>query len=255
VAETREPERVVYDYGQFKNAPGTSAVPGVRDTFFGPRDKAFADFHARDMTRIRGTNLWYYVLDDQNRRVDGDRPLSDAEHRRDITTPEDTDVDPFQRKAHAGFALYGERVKMVKRLDSVRRQVEPDWPYLDPILVRGLVFEVDHENEPDERGVIYVRRATLELARVLCEREWKFQPRPGDIVRFEKLLDQYMDVEDVHRAEDKRFGGDGFFVVYKLTLVKSSKYEPQRKIAVRKQTVDGEAPPNEPVDPNPGKLS
>lgn len=251
MANVRLPKIVTYDYGLFKTLPGTSGAAGVSDTFFGPRNKALVDFHARNMTRLRGTNAFYYVLADQNRLIDGDRPLSNSDEDGLITTPEGTETSPFQLKRHAGFALYGERLIIGERLDSVRREVQPDWPYKDPIKVRGVLYEIEHEQEADERAAIYVKRGTYDIARVLCEREWEMQPRPGDVLRFNKLSNQYMDVEDVSRDEH-RWGGDGFFVVYKLLLVKSSKYEPQRKIAEGKLI---ESPTNDPVEPNPGKLS
>jgi hypothetical protein len=234
----------------FKTMPGTSGTAGVHDTFFGPRDKAYVDFQARNITRVRGTNAYYYVKEDQNRRIDGDYPLSNAYEEGRIMKPEGADPDPFARHGHAGFALYGENVKVGRRIDSAQREVQLDWPYLDPILVRGILYELEHDQDPDERGVIYTRRASFDLARVLCDREWDFQPRVGDVVRLTKLADRYMDIEDVQRDEH-RWGGDGFFVVYKLILVKSSKYEPQRKIAERKLS----DPPENPGDPNPGDLS
>ncbi len=261
MAETREPKKAPFPYGQFKGLPGTAATNGVRNTFFGRRDKLYADFTARDTVRLSGINVWYYVLDDQNRRVDGDRPISNAGERRNITTSEGTGPDPFQRTRHAGFALYGERVRLGQPLksSSVLQEVEPDWPYLEPLLVRGVLTEPEHEEEPDERGVIYVRRARFHLARIMCEQEWDFQPQPGDIVRFEKIADQYMDVNEVTRDET-RFSTDGFFVSYILSLVKSSKYEPQRKIASRKQATtepapQGMPPPNPAADPTAPDIS
>lgn len=251
MADVRQPKPVTYDYGIFKTLKGTSGSAGVADTFFGPRDKALVDFQARDITRLRGTNTFYYVLDDQSRRIDGDKPLGNSENGGRIDLPESTEPDPFQRKAHAGLALYGERVKIGRRIDSVRREIQPDWPYLDPILVRGVIYESEHEEEADERGAVYIRRVSMDLARVLCDREWGFQPRPGDIVRLPRLLNQYMEVREVERDE-KRFGGTGFFAGYKLYLVKTSKYEPQRKLATRKLI---ETPPDGSVESNPGKLS
>jgi hypothetical protein len=250
VAEVRPPKIVVYDYGMFKALPGTASTAGVHDTFFGPRDKAYVDFHCRNATRVRGTQAYFYVKDDQNRRIDGDRPLSDAPEEGRIMKPEGAEQDPFARYSHAGFALYGENVQIGERIDSATREVYHDWPYLDPILVRGILYDMEHEQEADERGSIYVRRCSFDLARVLCEREWDFQPRPGDVVRFTKFADRYMDIEDVTRDEH-RWGGDGWFAVYKMMLVKSSKFEPQRKIADRKLS----GPPPNTADPNPGDLS
>lgn len=251
----RQPNKVTYSYGQFKNAPGTIGAPGVPDTFFGPRNKAYADYLQRRITRLRGVNAYYYVLDDMSERVDGDRPGSDAVNRGRVDVPEgrDTHEDVFARKRHAGMALYGEHVIVRQRLDSTRREIQPDWSYLDPILVRGIVDSTEHEDEADEKGAIRIRRCDFWLARVLCEREWDFQPRPGDIVRFQRLLDTYMDVERVER-EEARMGGDGYFVAYKLMLVKTSKFEPQRKIAETKLT-DEPPPDGSANDPSPGGLS
>lgn len=253
----RPPNKVTYDYGQFKNAPGTARTAGVPDTFFGPRNKVYADFIARRITRLRGTNAYYYVLADASERIDGDRPISDADRRGRVDAAEGdtalTHDEVFARKRHAGMALYGEHVIVKRRLDSVRREIQPDWSYLDPILVSGLVDATEHDTEPDERGSIRIRRCEYRLARVLCDREWDLQPQAGDIVRFPKLLDQYMDVERVER-EEARMGSTGFFVEYKLTLVKTSKFEPQRKIAERK-LADDAPPTGAPDDPSPGGLS
>ena len=254
MADPRPAQPANYPYGLYKNSPGTVGTSGVNDTFFGPRDKVLVDFHARDATRLRGTNLWFYVLESHNRRIDGDRPLSDSVNDGRVDVPEGAPEDPFRNIRHSGFALYGENVIVGERLDSVRREMQPDWPFLDPILVRGVIYEVEHEEESDERGSIYVRRCSLDLARVLCDKEWMLQPRVGDVVRLPRLNDVYMDVSEVARDET-RFGGTGFFATYKLTLSKSSRYEPQRKIAVDKQTDVGVQPPPQTGDPNPGKLS
>ena len=252
MADVRPPNQVSYPYGQFKNVPGTSGTAGLNDTFFSKRNKVYVDYLARQLTRIRGTNVFYYVLADQSRRVDGDRPISDAEDGGRVNLPEGAISPAFLRKRHAGQALYGEHAVVKRRLDSVRREVQPDWPYKEPILVRMVLGTPEHEREPDERGTIYVRRLECWIARVLCEGEWDFQPHENDIVRLPKLLDQYMDVEEVSRDDEQRFGSDGFFQSYKLMLVKSSKYEPQRKIAEQKLA---ETPPSTgEVDPNAGDL-
>jgi hypothetical protein len=244
--EIRQPQPPDYSYGLYKAVPGTRGLPGFPDTFYGPRDKAYADFLARDKTRIRGTNGFYYVKDDQNRRIDGDKPLS--------SPPTPPTGDLLRRREHAGMALYGEQVIVKEQVDSVTREVQPDWAYLDPILVRGIVTETSFENDPDERGAIYVRRCTYDLARVLCEQEWKFQPQPGDLVNLPFLLGTlsnqvkggYFDVEDVSRDES-RFGGTGFFVAYRLTLWRSSKFEPQRKLPPRKITTEDDVQENTPT--------
>lgn len=235
--EIREPNQPSYSYGRFKTVPGTGAIPGFKDTFLGARDKAYVDFQARDMTRLRGTNAFYYVKDDQNRRIDGSKPLSSP------PTPPEGNV--LRRRSHAGMALYGEQVIVREQIDSVSREVQPDWAYLAPILVRGVVMEPSFENEPDERGSIYVKRCTFELARVLCEQEWKFEPYQGDVVHLPSLFESYFDVEEVSRDEH-RFGATGFFAAYKLTLWRSSKFEPQRKLPPRKITTETEIQENTP---------
>jgi len=237
--EIRQPEPPDNAYGMYKSVPGASGLPGFQDTFFGPRDKAYADFQSRDMTRIRGTNGFYYVKDDQNRRIDGSKPISSP------PTPDQGDV--LRRRAHAGMALYGEPVIIREQIDSVTREVQPDWSYLDPIAVRGVVIDPSIENEADERGSIYVRRCTFDLARVLCEKEWKFVPQAGDVVNLPVLFGAsanpitggYFDVEEMTR-EESRFGGTGFFTVYRLTLWRSSKFEAQRKLPPRKITTETE---------------
>ena len=249
----RQPTPANYEYGMFKTLPATRGTAGVDDTFFGKRNKAYVDFHCRNMTRVRGHNFYYYVLESQNRRIDGDRPLGNNLDEGRVTKPESDQPTDFARHRHAGMGLYGENVVIGKRIDSVRREFIPDWPFLDPILVRGCIYDLEHEQEPDERGSIYVRRCSIDLARVHCDREWDFQPRIGDVVRLPRLNDLYMDIEDVQRDES-RWGNTGFFAIYKLILVKMSKYEPQRKIAERKQTPEG-SPPPQTGDPNPGSLS
>jgi len=235
--EIRQPTPQSYAYGQFKTVVGTGSIPGFKDTFLGTRDKAYVDFQARDMTRLRGTNAFYYVKDDQNRRIDGDKPLSSP------PTPPEGEV--FRRRAHAGMALYGEQVIVREQIDSVSREVQPDWAFLAPILVRGVVTEPAYENEADERGSIYVKRCSYELARVLCEQEWRFAPQPGDVVHLPELFDSYFDVEDVTRDES-RFGATGFFAAYKLLLFRSSKFEPQRKLPPHKITSEAEIQENTP---------
>jgi hypothetical protein len=243
--EIRQPESPNYDYGIYKKVPGTGSIPNFKDTFVGERDKKYADFLNRDKTRIRGTNCFYYVKDDQNRRIDGSQPISSP------PTPDTGDV--LRRRAHAGMALYGEQVIVREQVDSVTREVQPDWAYREPILVRGIVYDVSSENDADERGSIYVNRCMFDLARVLCEEEWKFRPQPGDVVNLPNLFGQasnttkggYFDVEDVSRS-DSRFGATGFFTVYKLTLWRSSKFEPQRKLPPRKITTEDEIQENTP---------
>jgi hypothetical protein len=228
--EIRQPDPPNYGYGLYKNVPGTGGLPAFPDTFVGPYDKAYADFLARDMTRIRGVNCFYYVKEDMSLRIDGDHPLSNK--------PEAIG-NPLARKRHAGMALYGEQVIVGEALDSVRHKVQPDWPYKDPILVRGVPYDLEYEHEPDERGAIHIRRMRFDLARVLCEKEWDFEPQPGDVLRFTEKLHGYYDVERIEDYET-RFGTTGNLIAYKMALHRTTRYEPQRKIAERKLTSDEE---------------
>jgi hypothetical protein len=240
--EVRQPRQVIHDYGLYKLLPGNEGIV-PDDIFFGPKDRVYADFVARDTVRLRGTSMWYYVLEDTTRRIDGVSPLSNQPVI--PLTLIDDGVDPaFKRRRHAGLALYGEHVKIGKQLDSVTSEVQPDWPYMDPILVKGFVYEVENEEEPDERGSIWIRRCTIDFARIHCETEWMFQPYPNDVVRLPRMFDQYFDIERVERNES-RFGQTGFFTIFKCMCIRSSKYDPRRKIATRKKT-DGEEPPGDP---------
>lgn len=237
--EIKQPEPANYAYGIYKTLPGTGGIPSLPDTFVGPRDKAYADFVARDVTRVRGTTAFYYVKLDQNRRIDGDKPLSS------LPTPPEGNV--LRRRAHAGMALYGEQVIVKDQIDSVSREVQPDWAYDDPVLVKGVVMDPQYENTADERGSIYVKRCNYDLARVLCDQEWKFRPQPGDVVYLPKLFGEplntekggYFDVEDVS-TDEARFGATGFFVTFRLNLWRSSVYEAQRKLPPRKIATDEE---------------
>ena len=103
----------------------------------------------------------------------------------------------------------------------------PDWNYAPPIDVRGVLFNSQQTDIPDERGSILNRKLTLNLARVMCD-EIKLTPEIGDIVKVPDLLDGLYDVALV-QSDSHRFGGTGFFTAYELTLTKTSKYEPQRK--------------------------
>jgi len=229
--EIRQPEPPNYSYGIYKKVPGTAGIPSLPDTFVGPRDKAYSDFVARDLTRVRGTTGFYYVKLDQNRRIDGDKPIS--------SPPPPLEGNVLRRRNHAGAALYGEQVIVKDQIDSVSREVQPDWAYDNPILVKGIVLNPTYENTPDERGAIYVKRCEIDFARVLCEEEWKFQPKHGDVIYLPKLHEGYFDVEEVS-TDEARFGATGFFVTYHLTLWRSTVYEAQRKLPPRKIVTDEE---------------
>lgn len=192
-------------------------VPNFPDLFFDQPDKDYLDYIARDVTRIRGTNVNYFRLVDTTERIDGDRPISDK-----------PGLGPFDTKRHSGnVALYGETVRVGTRLDSQRRETTPDWNYDEPFHTRGIVLDLTTDEEPDERGSIYIRTARLDLARAIME-DFDTICRRGDVVELPQLLNGYFDVVDVSR-DDTRFGATGFFTTYKLSLTKSSKFQPQRK--------------------------
>jgi len=222
---------------------GTKPLSSFEDTLFGPKDKDYLDFIARQTTQLRGTYAYYYVLRSQTQRIDGNAPLTDAPV-----------MGPFERKSKAGgatrdeaigaSALYGEPLVIGARLDSTYREVTPTWDYADPVLVRGIVFRTQRSESADQRGSIYIRKATYDIARVLAESEWAIQPQPGDVVRLPDKLgsydrhqpeDSYYDVESVE-TNSSQFGGTGFFTVYSLQLVWQSKYDPKRKFPDRIKT-------------------
>lgn len=228
--EIQQPTPPSYPYGVFKHLSGTSGIPSHPDTFIGPRDKVYVDFLCRDVTRLRGTNAYYYVKLDHPRRIDGDHPISNNP---------DIDNDALARKRHAGMALYGEHVIVGESIDTVRDEVQPDWPYSDPILVRGIAMDLDRDEEADEKGSIFIRGLRFVLARVLCEKEWNIRPRTGDVIRFTKALRGYYDVEYVE-TEEPRMGSNGNFTEFRCQLRRNTKFEPQRKIAEQKKTSDEE---------------
>jgi len=241
--EIRQPDPANYPYGQMKNVPSAQGLPAFPDTFIGPRDKAFHDFHARDRVRLRGMDSFYYVKMDHPNRIDGQdgTPLSISEKAKQ---------DALARRAHAGMALYGEQVKVGKRLDSVRREVTPDWAYDNPILVRGIPYDMEHEYEAGDRGGTYIRRLKFDLARVSCDEEWKIAPMPGDLVHIPGLFGPetdvgdkprrgYFDVKDVN-TDQSRVGSTGFFVAYQLVLTRTTRYPPERKLPPKKTTSEEE---------------
>lgn len=208
-------------------------VDTLRDVFTGPRDKNYLDLIARRMTKIRGTYAFYYRLRSQTQRTDGRTP---------VTTKPGLTI--FDQKAHAGgsrfptidedaaglAAAYGEPVLAGRRIDSVTREITPDWNFDSPFEVRGVIVDPERSEDPDERGSIYTKRLRFHLARVLCETEWSLEPQIGDMLRVPDLLNDYYDVEEVVR-NTSRFGGTGFFTVFVLQLARSSRHTPERKIA------------------------
>lgn len=228
---------------------GQTGVPGFPDTFAGPRDKRYLDFIARQTTRLRGTNAYYYVLRSQTQRMDGNAPTTDA-----------PGLGPFDRRGRAGghvveealgvAALYGEPLVIGTRLDSQQRHVTQTWDYAEPVLVRGLCLHLQRSERADARGTIYIRKLQFDLARVLCNQEWDIVPQPGDVVRLPNLLgsydpkqpdEAYYDVEAVETNASK-FGATGFFTVYSLTLDHQTKYDPQRKFPEQLKRAQPEPP-------------
>lgn len=230
VDEIQQPKPADYDYGQFRKLPSTNGIDSKPDTFIGPRDKVYADFKARDRIRLRGCDAFYFAKLDQPRRIDNKdgTPLKNSEAVAE---------DVFKRRSHAGMALYGENAIVGERLDSIHREIQPDWAPDNPILVRGLPYQVENERSAAERGGLYTRSLKFDLSRASCESEWSIAPQEGDIVQIPELYDGYFDVKNVDTDESK-LGSTGFFVVYKLSLFRSSRYPPERKLPPRKTTTE-----------------
>ena len=209
----------------------------LRDTFFGPRDKGYLDFLARRITKLRGSYVYYYTLLSQTERTDDILPVSTNRL-----------AGPLDNIRHAGgatndllvnergiSAMYGEPVTVGNRLNSTEREFVPTWCFADPIAVRGVLFDPERAETPDQRGAIYTQRIRVSLARVLCENEWKIRPRIGDMVRIPTLTnpgrtqDDYYDVEEVV-INDTRFGSTGHFTAFTLQLSRSSRHAPDRKL-------------------------
>lgn len=135
-------------------------TPAFDDTFFGPNDKKYLDRKARDMSRLRGVDCYYYKQKDSIERIDGNRPLTDSD-----------EVVPGQsvRKRGGNVSLYGEPVVIRNRIDSTSREVIPDWNYADPIKIRALAMEPIKEEDPDDRGTIFTFTAKLHIARAILD--------------------------------------------------------------------------------------
>jgi hypothetical protein len=221
----------------------------LRDTFFGPRDKAYLDFIARRTTKLRGTNAYYYILTSQTERQDDIIPVS----KNRISTPQDSirhagGGRPRDLEEAKGIAaMYGEPVSVGRRINSVEREFTPDWEFAEPVLVRGILTDPERAEIPDQRGSIYTNRIRISLARILCETEWCIRPRVGDMVRVPDLTnpprvqDNYYDVEEVV-INDTRFGSTGHFTAFTLQLSRSSRHAPQRKIPLKDER-DAPDPP------------
>ena len=202
-----------------ENPTFTSGIPGFSDTFSGPNDKKYLDRKAKDLSRLRGTDIFYFKMKDQTQRIDGNRPLTDG-----------VEVIPEQtvRARGGNISLYGEPVIIRNRIDATKREVIPDWNFDDPMRVRALGITPEEEEEPDERGTVFVKKLKIHIARVLLD-EIEIRPREGDIVRLPELLDNFYDVKHVDR-NDHRFGSFGFFVAYSLDCTRNTMFDPARKL-------------------------
>lgn len=196
----------------------------MSDTFFGDLDKNYMDILNQDITDIRGVEALYWAKLDQTRRIDGIAPLQ---------TPPSVDPVLGLRKRTGTYAMYGEPVSVGDRVDSVRRKVTLDWNYSDPIKVKGVAFDDSTDEDADERGTTYAGTITFDISRVVAD-ALKIRPRQGDILQLLSKLGGYYDIEDVSRS-NSRFGGTGDFTVYSCTLVRNTKFVPQRKNPARGQ--------------------
>lgn len=223
------PEPVPHGSGEGipPNPPFTAGVSGFDDTFFGPNDKKYIDRKVKDMSRIRGTDVFYYKMRDQIRDIDGVRPLTDGPGPEPELTESPTKPIPVTARS-GNVSLYGEPIIIRNRIDSTKREVIPDWNFLDPVLIRALAMEPVQEEDPDERGTIYTHTVKLHIGRVLLD-ESSIRPRAGDVIRLPKLLESYYDVKHVER-DQHRFGARGFFVAYSFDLVRNSMFSPERKL-------------------------
>lgn len=221
------PEPVPHGIGPMPDPAFTSGVTGFDDTFFGPNDKQYIDRKAKDMSRLRGVDCFYYKRGDQTQNLDGSRPLTDGPgSQTELSPPPTTAISPKARSGN--MSLYGEPVIVRRRIDSVKREVIPDWNYADPVLIRALAMEPTQEEDPDEKGSIFIFSLKLHIARVLLD-EIGIRPRAGDVIRLPKLLESFYDVKHVER-DKHRFGAAGFFVAYSFDLVRNSMFHPERKL-------------------------
>lgn len=215
-------------------------VQGLPDLFAGPKKKNYADFNSMRMTKLRGTTGLYWVMNDHH-----ERNTSDASpfEQPDFLEDDDFFVIEEDFKIHGNVNIYGEPVEVGELFDTVKREVNEDWQLeCDPLIVRGVVSEIEEEEEPSEHGTFVIRRCRYDLPRKLCE-ELGFRPWFHDVVRLTLKtasgvdLDGYYDVEKVERTE-ARFGATGFFTFYKLMLVRSSRFAPERKGLCEKPPYD-----------------
>ena len=223
----KAPEPVPHGGGIPTDPTFSSGTTGFDDTFFGPNDKKYLDRKTKAMSLLRGTDCYYYKKDDQTQDIDGSRPLTNGPGPEPELT--NSPARPIPVTARSGnMSLYGEPVIVRNRIDSVKREVIPDWNYAEPFLVRALAMEPVQEEEPDERGTIFIHTLKLHIARILLD-EAGIRPRAGDVIRLPKLLESYYDVKHVER-DQHRFGAVGYFVAYSFDLVRNSMFHPERKL-------------------------
>lgn len=210
------------------NPPFSAGVDGFDDTFFGPNDKKYLDRKAKSMSKLRGTDCYYYKKRDQTQDIDGNRPLTDGPGPApELSNTTVTTAIPVRARA-GNVSLYNEPIIVRNRIDSVKREVLPDWNYADPFLIRALGMEPGTEEDPDDRGTIFVYTLKLHIARILLD-EAEIRPRAGDVIRLPKLLESYYDVEHVER-DQHRFGARGYFIAYTFDLKRNSMFHPERKL-------------------------
>ena len=223
----KSPELIPHGVGIPPEPQFTSGVTGFDDTFFGPNDKNYLDRKTKAMSTLRGIDCFYYKQRNQTQDIDGSRPLTDGSGPQpELAEVSITGIPVRQRSGNV--SLYGENIIIRNRLDSVRREVVPDWNYADPLLIRALAMEPVQEEEPDERGSIFTFSLKLHIARILLD-EADIRPRAGDVIRLPKLLESYYDVKHVER-DQHRFGARGYFVAYSFDLVRNSMFHPERKL-------------------------
>jgi len=207
--------------------PFSSGAMGFDDTFFGPNDKNYLDRKTKAMSTLRGIDCYYYKQRNQTQDIDGSRPLTDGPGPSPELADAGTTGIPVRRRS-GNVSLYGESVIVRNRIDSVKREIIPDWNFADALLIRALGMEPVQEEEPDERGTIFVHSLKLHIARILLD-EVEIRPRAGDVIRLPKLLESYYDVKHVER-DQHRFGARGYFVAYSFDLIRNSMFHPERKL-------------------------
>lgn len=223
----KAPELIPHGGGIPVDPEFSSGTTGFDDTFFGPNDKRYIDRKTKAMSTLRGIDCYYYKMQNQTQDIDGSRPLTDGPGPQPELAEPPTAGIPVRRRS-GNVSLYGENIIVRNRIDSVRREVIPDWNYGDPFLIRALAMEPTTEEEPDDRGTIFTFSLKLHIARILLD-EAGIRPRAGDVIRLPKLLESYYDVKHVER-DQHRFGARGYFVAYSFDLVRNSMFHPERKL-------------------------